>query len=137
MDANFFPAHFYLGIAYEQNGQFAEAAAELQQARILSSHNTLMVASLGGVLARWGREEEARNILRELSEMGRRKYVSQVYVAAILANLGDRDQALTCLEKAFADRCTWLAYSIVDPRLDRLRGEARFQNLLRRIGFLP
>jgi serine/threonine protein kinase/tetratricopeptide (TPR) repeat protein len=137
MDANFFPAHFYLGIAYEQKGQFAEAAAELQRARALSSHNTLMVANLGGVLARWGREEEARNILRELSEMGRRKYVSQVYVAAILANLGDRDQALTCLEKAFADRCTWLAYSIVDPRLDRLRGEARFQSLLQRIGFLP
>jgi len=79
-----------------------------------------------------GREEEARNILRELSEVGRRRYVSQVYVAAILANLGERDQALTCLEKTFDDRCTWLAYIRVDPRLDRLRGEARFQNLLRR-----
>jgi eukaryotic-like serine/threonine-protein kinase len=135
MDPNFFPGYFYLGMAYQLKGQFAEAAAALQQARVLSNNSTLMVACLGGVFAGWGREEEARNILRELEEMGRRKYVSQVFVAAILAGLGEKDQALTCLEKAYADRCTWLVRCLMaDGRLDSLRGEARFQDLVRRIG---
>jgi tetratricopeptide (TPR) repeat protein len=94
MDPNFFPGYFYLGMAYQVNGQFAEAAAALQQARVLSNNNTLMVASLGGAFAAWGKQEEARNILRELEQMNRRKYVSQVFVAAILTGLGEIDQAL-------------------------------------------
>jgi tetratricopeptide (TPR) repeat protein len=135
MDPNFFPGYFYLGMAYQLKGQFVEAAAALQQARVLSNNSTLMVACLGGVLAGWGREQEARNILRELEEMGRRKYVSQVFVAAILAGLGDKDQALTCLEKAYEDQCTWLLRCLkADARLDSLRGEARFQDLICRIG---
>jgi serine/threonine protein kinase/Flp pilus assembly protein TadD len=135
MDPNFFPGYFYLGMAYQLKGQFAEAAAALQQARVLSNNSTLMVACLGGVFAGWGREQEARNILRELEEMGRRKYVSQVFVAAIQAGLGEKDQALTCLEKAYEDRCTWLLRCLMaDARLDSLRGETRFQNLIRRVG---
>jgi len=135
MDPNFFPGYFYLGMAYQLKGQFADAAAALQQARVLSNNSTLMVACLGGVFAEWGREEEARNILRELEQMGRRKYVSQVFVAAILAGLGEKDQALACLEKAYADRCTWLLRCLMaDGRLDSLRTEARFQDLIRRTG---
>jgi len=135
MDPSFFPGYFYLGLAYQLKGSFAEAAAALQQARVLSNHSTLMVATLGGVFAAWGKENEARNILRELDELVRRKYVSQVFVAAIFAGLGDTDQALTCLEAAYEDRCTWLARGMTaDPRLNNLRGEARFQNLAHRMG---
>jgi tetratricopeptide (TPR) repeat protein len=135
MDPNFFPGYFYLGMAYQLKGQFVEAASALQQARVLSNNSTLMMACLGGVFAGWGREREARNILLELEEMGRRKYVSQVFVAAILAGLGEKDQALTCLEKAYADRCTWLVRCLMaDGRLDSLRGEMRLQNLIHRMG---
>ena len=134
MDPNFFPGYFYLGMAYQINGQFAEAAAALQQARVLSNNSTLMVASLGGVFAAWGKQEEARNILHELEQMGRRKYVSQVFVAAILAGLGEIDQALTCLETAYEDRCTWLPRCLAaDARLDRLRSESRLQRLIHRV----
>jgi tetratricopeptide (TPR) repeat protein len=135
MDPNFFPGYFYLGLAYQINGQFPEAAAALQQARALSNSSTLMVASLGGVFAAWGKPEEARNILHELEQMGRRKYVSQVFVAAILTGLGEVDQALTCLETAYEDRCTWLPRCLVaDARLDRLRSESRLQRLIHRMG---
>jgi len=134
MDPNFFPGYFYLGMAYQGNGQLAEAAAALQQARVLSNNSTLMVASLGAALAAWGKHEEARNILRELEQMGRRKYVSQVFVAAILTGLGEIDQALTCLETAYEDRCTWLPRCLTsDARLDRLHSEARLQRLIRRV----
>ena len=135
MDPNFFPGYFYLGMAYQINGQFAEAAAALQQARALSNNSTLMVASLGGTLAAWGKQEEARNILRELEQMGRRKYVSQVFVAAILTGLGEIDHALTCLETAYQDQCTWLPRCLAgDARLDRLRSESRLQRLIQRMG---
>jgi serine/threonine-protein kinase len=137
MDPNFFPGYFYLGMAYQVNGQFAEAAAALKQARVLSNDSTLMVASLGGAFAAWGKPEEARNILHELEHMGRRKYVSQVFVAAILAGLDEIDQALACLETAYEDRCTWLPRCLAaDARLDRLHSEARLQGLIRRMGIL-
>jgi tetratricopeptide (TPR) repeat protein len=136
MDPNFFPGYFYLGMAYQISGQFAEAAAALQQARVLSNNSTLMVASLGGVFAAWGKQEEARNILHELEQMARRKYVSQVFVAAILVGLGEIDQALACLETAYEDRCTWLPRCLAaDARLDRLHSEVRFQDLIQRMEF--
>jgi serine/threonine protein kinase/Flp pilus assembly protein TadD len=134
MDPNFFPGYFYLGLAYQANGRFAEAAAALEQARVLSNNSTLMVASLGGIFAAWGKPEEALNILHELEQLGSRKYVSQVFVAAILTGLGEIDQALGCLEKAYEDRCTWLPRCVAaDARLDRLHSEARLQDLVRRM----
>jgi TolB-like protein/Flp pilus assembly protein TadD len=135
LDPNFFPGYFYLGIASQMNGQFAEAVKALQQARALSNNSTLMVASLAGAFAAWGKHEEARNLLSELEQMGRRKYVSQVFVAATLTSLGEVAPALACLETAYEDRCTWLPRCLIaDGRLDSLRCEARFQGLIRRMG---
>jgi tetratricopeptide (TPR) repeat protein len=136
MDPNFFPGYFYLGLAYQMAGQFAEASIALQKASELSRNNTLMMASLGGAFAVWRKQEEARNILNELEHIRPRKYVSQVFVAAILAGLGEIDRALDCLETAYEDRCTWLPRCLVaDARLDMLRGQPRFQDLVRRMGF--
>ena len=135
MDANFFPGHFYLGLAYMAQKRYSEAVAALQQATRLSGNSTLMLAALGGAFAFWGKEQEARAILLELEGLRSRKYVSQVFVAAIYAGLGEKDRALTCLEQAYEDRCSWLPRSLVtDPRFDDLREEARFQHLARRVG---
>jgi serine/threonine protein kinase/Flp pilus assembly protein TadD len=134
MDPSFYPTRFYLALAYEQRGRLSDAASELQQAAILSNNSTLMMASLGRVLAVWGKEEEARNILRELAELAGRSYVSQVFVAAIFAGLEEKDQALACLDKAYEQRCSWLPRCLMtDPRLDSLRNETRFQNLICRM----
>ena len=136
MEPNFFPGYFYLGLAYQMAGQFAEGAIALQKASELSRNNTLMMASLGGAFAVWRKQEEARNILNELEQIRPRKYVSQVFVAAILAGLGEIDRSLDCLETAYEDRCTWLPRCLVaDARLDMLRGQPRFQDLVRRMGF--
>jgi serine/threonine protein kinase/Flp pilus assembly protein TadD len=135
MDPNFFPGYFYLGMSYQANGQFAEAAASLQQARVLSNNSTLMVAALGGALPALGKQEEARSILEELEQMGRKKYVSQVFVAAIQAGLGEIDRALTCLETAYDERCNWLPRCLTaDARLDRLHREPRLLALIDRVG---
>jgi serine/threonine-protein kinase len=134
LDPTFFPAHWYLALAYEQKGQLAEAAAELEEAEGLANGNTLVRASLGGVYAAWGREEEAREILRELETAASRRYVSQVLIGVILSRLGAIDAAIDCLEKAYDDRCPWLSFLMADPKLDGLRAEAGFQDLARRVG---
>jgi len=134
LDSSFYPTHFYLALAYEQKGRFSDAAAELEQARVLSNNSTLMTASLGRVLAVWGKKEEARSILRELAELASRKYVSQVFVAMIYAGLGEKDRALACLDIAFDERCSWLLRCMMtDARLDSLRDETCFQNLIQRM----
>jgi len=138
LDANFFPGYFYLGLAYQAQRQHAEAVAALQQATALSGNSTLMLAALAGGFAFWGKDEEARKILHELEELARQKYVSQTWVAVVYAGLGETDRALTCLEHAYDDRCSWLMRSIAnDPRLDRLRHEAQFHDLARRVGISP
>jgi serine/threonine protein kinase/tetratricopeptide (TPR) repeat protein len=137
MEANFFPARWILGLALEQKKEFAEAAGELRQARSLSNHSANMIANLGGVFAAWGKESEARSILHELDELATRKYVDQGVVAGIFACLGDKQEAFARLERAHEERCCWLYCLKVDPRLDSLRGEERFQNLVREKGLQP
>jgi len=135
LDSNFFPGYFYLGLAYSALRQHSEAVEALQQATALSDNSTLMQAALGGAFALWGKDEEARKVLGELQQSKQRKYVSQVFVAAIHAGLGENDPALGCLEKAYDDRDSWLLRCLItDPRLDKLRGKARFRKLARRIG---
>src|SRR5262249_13788577 len=127
LDASFFPTHFYLGLAYQQKGQFAEAERELEQARNLSNNSTLMTANLGGVFAFCGKQDEARQILSELEQTGHAKYVPQCFVAAIHVGLHDNDRAFSCLNKACEERSTQLLHCLLaDARFDALRTDARF-----------
>jgi len=138
MDPGFYPTRFYLGLAYQQTAQFGEAITELQHARSLSHESTLMMAALGGALAAAGEHQKARMILRELEDLGQRRYVSQVFVAAIHVGMGDHAKALDCLESAYQARCSWLPLGLaVDPRFNRLRKEARFRDLALRVGIDP
>ena len=137
LDPTFYPTRFYLGLAYAQKQQYAEAADELQQARALSDNSTFMVASLGAVFAAWGKEADARNILAELQELSRRKHVSQASVAAIFAGLDDKDQAFAYLEKAYEEHSQQLVHLKRGSLLDGLRSDQRYTNLLRRVGLAP
>jgi adenylate cyclase len=133
LDPNFFLGYFYLGLAYTQTGQHAEAVAALQQAAALSNNSTMMLAALGGAFAACGKEPEARKLLAELQDAGRRKYVTRVFVAAIHAGLGENDPAIACLNRAYEDKCPWLLRCLIrDARFDSLRRDDRIQDLIRR-----
>jgi TolB-like protein/tetratricopeptide (TPR) repeat protein len=130
LDPNFFPGYFYLGLAYTQTGQHAEAVAALHQATALSNNSTMMLAALGGAFAAGGKEQEAKTVLTELQNIGRQKYVTQVFVAAIHAGLGETDPAIACLNLAYKDKCPWLLRCLIrDARFDPLRRDARFNDL--------
>ncbi len=126
--------HLMLGWAYEQQGNLSEAIAELNQAyRLNEMPQTL--AALGHGFAISGRRDEAQKVIAELQETAKRRYVSPYDVATIYVGLGENEQALAWLEKAFEDRSGWLALWLkVDPKFDSLRSDPHFSNLLRRIG---
>jgi serine/threonine-protein kinase len=135
LDPNFYPAYFYLGMAYQLTGQLVDAVTALKRARALSNDSTLTVACLGGAYAAGGNHDEARKILRELDEIERRRYVSQTIVAAIFAGLGENDEALERLDRAQRNHCVWLPFCLAaDARFDCLRNEPRYRNLVRSIG---
>lgn len=134
MDVNFAPAHLGLGNAYELKGEYDRAIAEYQTAIALSGQVTSWVGSLGHAYAMAGRKNEARQILKRLEELSRHGYVSPYHTALIYIGLGEKDKALEWLEKSYDDHYWMTAFLKVDPRLDPLRPDPRFQDLLRRVG---
>jgi len=85
-----------------------------------------------------GKRSEARRVLDELTRLRERKYVSAYWIALIYVGLAERDQAWAWLEKVYEERASWLANDFkVDPRLDGLRSDPRYQDLLRRMGLPP
>src|SRR5262249_51757143 len=135
LDPNFFPAHRYLGLAYEQKAMYAEAIAELTKAATLAGGSAQLKAALGHAYAISGRKSEAREILGELEETAKVRYVSPYDIATVYAALGEKDQAFNWLHKAYDERSDWLAYLKVNPVFDNLRSDPRFIDLLRRVGF--
>ena len=69
-----------------------------------------------------------------MKDLSKPRYVPPFGIALIYEGLGDKAQALEWLERAYEDRSFFLTYIKVDPRFDSLRGEPRFQDLLRRMG---
>jgi tetratricopeptide (TPR) repeat protein len=136
MDPNFVRAHWYLGMAYEQVGRHEEAVAECQKALSLGSEPAA-VAALGHAYAVSGKRAEAQKVLAELQDLSKRRYVDPYDIALIYMGLGDKSQTLEWLAKAYVDHSFHLTWIKVDPQLDSLRVEPRFQDLLRRVGLPP
>ncbi len=126
----FAPGHWHLGWAYEQAGRYPEAIAEAQRAIELSNGSPLYIASLGHAFAKAGHEEQARTVLEQLEQESATRHVSAYHVAVIHAALGDTDEAFDRLEGAFEERSPWIGYMKVDPRVDPLRSDPRFDDIL-------
>jgi TolB-like protein/DNA-binding winged helix-turn-helix (wHTH) protein/tetratricopeptide (TPR) repeat protein len=123
-----------LTAAYYEKGMKAETLAEARRLVDLSDDISGHKAWLGFYLGWAGREAEAREILNELLERSKREWVSAYAVAAVYSGLGERDAAFQWLEKAYKARESWLTYMKSDVRMDPLRSDPRYADLLRRIG---
>jgi TolB-like protein/DNA-binding winged helix-turn-helix (wHTH) protein/Flp pilus assembly protein TadD len=127
--------HAELGAGYEGMGKLPEAIAEYQRAVDLSNGNFDAIASLGHADAVVGNRVEAEKILRELEDKSETAQVSPYLAATIYAGLGNKDRAFELLEQAYRDKSLDVAWVLkADPRIDNLRSDARFQNLLQRVG---
>ena len=135
LDPSFPVAHWNLGLGYEQQGRYAEAAAEFRRALELAGPRPVYVAALARCQALAGHAAEARQALKQLSSSG--SYVPAANVALVLLALGDVDQAFAMLERALLERSDFFVNLEVDPRLDPVRSDPRFAALLRRTGLGP
>jgi eukaryotic-like serine/threonine-protein kinase len=136
MDPGFYVAHLTLSQALEMNGARDAAIEEYQKARALND-DPLVLALLGHAYAATGNKTEALKILDQLKELSKQRYVTPYSFAFVYLGLGDKEEALRWLEKSYQDRAGYDTVSIkVDPFLDPLRGDPRFENLVAKV-FAP
>jgi len=133
LDPTFPVPQWYLGLAYEQTRNYDDAIAQLRNCVRITDGRPSMVALLGHALAVAGQRDEAHAILDQLNTLSSERYVPSYSVAAIHAALGQTDQAFTWLERAYDEHDSWMDYLGLDPRLDGLRSDPRFADLLRRM----
>ena len=128
-------AYWIRGMAREQKGELDEAIRDFQEAVKRSPVNPNFLAALGHAYAVSGRRAEALKIIEQLSkpEAGETE-VPAFYIVLVYAGLGEKDKAFEWLEQAYRDRSGSVRYLKVEPRLDPLRSDPRFSELMRRVG---
>jgi len=117
---------------YVQKGMFAEAEA------VIEDHGQYdgrwYFANRAYVYGRAGRHEEAEQQIKKLLQANQRQPMDPIVMVEAYAGMGDKEQTLVWLEKAYAQHSNGLTALKVDPVYDPLRGDPRFQNLLARVG---
>lgn len=134
LDPNDWASHYFLGVGEYGSKKKADAIAEFQKAVQLSSNDQDALAALAFVYASIGKRSEAQKIFEDLQHESAERYVSPYMLAVISAGLGDRAKSFAYLQTAYSQKSTDLAYFIkADFRLDELRSDARFANLIARV----
>lgn len=133
MEPNFYLVRVYLGMSYRFRGMYPQAIAELQRAVPLSEASPEARAELAQTYAISGNKTEAVKILEEYQDPSKPGHLTSYDIAMIHLSLGEKDLAFQYLEQSFKLRRAQLVYLKVDPALDPLRSDLRFQDLLRRM----
>jgi tetratricopeptide (TPR) repeat protein len=139
MDPQFSKAIYWRSLTWIMRGRAAEAVAFLQAAMTQFQGETRNVASflLLLALAHAGQREAALKLFGMMQERAKTNYVPPYYLALGNASLGNKEEAFAWLEKAYQERSGWLPWLKQEPLFDELRTDARFSDLLRRIGLQP
>jgi TolB-like protein/Tfp pilus assembly protein PilF len=135
MDPKFLIAHFILGLVYAQQGKARQSIREYELAREITGENALVLSGLAHVCGLAGKRTQGRGYIEKLKQLSKRQHVSPYRIAYGYATCGSREEALLEIEKAFAQRESWLPLLRVEPGLDALRSDARFQEMLMRMKF--
>jgi TolB-like protein/DNA-binding winged helix-turn-helix (wHTH) protein/Tfp pilus assembly protein PilF len=126
--------HLNLGIGYEGTGKLPEAISEYRKAIELSNGDQDASGSLAHALVAIGNKAEAEAILRDLERTSKDSYVSPYILATIYASVGEKDKAFQNLDKAYEEKSLDFSWNLKsDLRIDNLRSDPRFQDLVRRI----
>jgi TolB-like protein/DNA-binding winged helix-turn-helix (wHTH) protein/tetratricopeptide (TPR) repeat protein len=131
MDPNF-PRGLLIYAAYLHKGMFAEAQTVVENK--FAANSPWQLANLAYIYGRTGKRAPAERELRELLDINRRQPVDPMVIVLAYIGMGNNDQAIAWLEKGYAAHSNGLTAIKVDPLYDPLRGDPRFQDLLRRVG---
>ena len=130
LDATFVSTHVSLGFVYQMQGKYAESVEERAKVRELQD-NPQIAMQIRESFAKGGWE----GFLRDQIEDRRISNPSAYVVAAFHAALGEKDKAFAELNKSYENREYYMTLLKVDPRLDPLRDDPRFKELLKKVGF--
>jgi adenylate cyclase len=134
LDPNYPVTYWILGLVLRKTGCYEQAIIEGGKGVKLSGGSPLMRAALAHTLATAGKTKEAVQMLEDLTDLAKQKYVAPYFFAGIYIGLGENDRAMEYLEKSYEEHCHWLIYLHIDPSMHGLRDDLRFQDLLRRVG---
>jgi adenylate cyclase len=139
LESNFFGAYWLLGWAHWSQGMHDAAVADLRKSVTLGG-GPIQLADLGCLLGQSDRKAEAQQVLEELNELGKQRYVQPAYLGFVHASLGNHDEAFSCFAQGMEHENASVAaigeYCIC-AGLDRLRADPRFPTLLKKIGLEP
>jgi TolB-like protein/Tfp pilus assembly protein PilF len=137
MDPNFADTRFENGLLLAQVGDHDAALREITKGLALSENSSKIKSGLGIVHARAGDHAKAKKVIDELLAESKEKYVSPMDIALIYSAMNDRDKAFDWLEKAYQERTPWMFELNVTPEFASIKDDARFGDLLKRIGLIP
>jgi TolB-like protein len=133
LDPGYFMLHFIAGRAHMRLNNYARAIKHLKTA-IGAGEMPLMEAALGLAYAVSGKKGLTQKLAEQFKEAAKKRYIPPTYFGMLFAGLGDRDKALEWLEKAYQERADGLTWLAVEPMMDDIRNDPRFQELVRKIG---
>jgi len=128
-------AHGLLGHVYLCKSLYHPAVTAWQKSIQFSQGASSFVAALGETYAKAGNRDAAQRVLEQLDDLSKQRYVTPFIVVRLNLALGKKGEALACLETAYRGRDSFMLFLKVDPLLDELRPEPRFQDLMRSMNF--
>jgi tetratricopeptide (TPR) repeat protein len=141
MDPNFLWAHVFLGGTFEAKHMYEEAISEFQKAGVANGASLEDAAKVGAAMreayATSGEVGYQRWWIDRFTERAKGRPIHNYDRARRYALIGEKDQALGWLEKAYRHKDPQLARLNIDGEFDSFRSDPRFQDLLRRVGFAP
>lgn len=136
LEPDYMVTHFVLGCTYIQHGDLEKAIEEFQYVYRLDEEAYMALGFMGYAYALAGQRAEAENLLSILTDISLRKYVSPYSMGVIHLGLGRKDEVIDILERLYQERNDWLVWLKVSPELRPLHDDPRFEDLLKRLGFL-
>jgi tetratricopeptide (TPR) repeat protein len=121
---------FPLGDIYAEKGLYAESISEF----LKLGDRPHALGHLGNAYARAGKVDAARNTISQLEEHVRKDGLGRYEIALVYAGLGEKYEAFQWLEKSYQAHDEGLTNLKIDPCLDPLRSDPRFEGLLRDVG---
>jgi len=136
IDPDYLASHYFLGGVLSADGQHARAIEVLERGAYLSDRSSFYLGWLGNAYGLAGRTDDARGVVLELTERAAGEYVAPTTFAMIHAGLGDGDETMAWLERAYSGRdpmCVWLRFAL----FRNMYGDPRFVDLLGRMKLPP